>query len=148
LTGTVAGPATTRCRRSRSARTVSLPFSSKGRVMSQVRYRRLACLSASALLVAGITTPVAATASAGSATSISIDGNHGGRVFDGVGAISGGGNSRLLIDYPKKQRDEILDYLFKPGYGASLQILKVEISGDANSTDGSESSHEPTKGSI
>ena len=72
-----------------------------------------------------------------------------GRVFDGVGAISGGGgNSRLLVDYPTKQRNQILDYLFKPGYGASLQILKLEIGGDANSTDGSEPSIEHTKGTV
>jgi hypothetical protein len=31
--------------------------------------------------------------------------------------------------------------LFKPGFGASLQLLKVEIGGDTQSTDGSESSH-------
>ena len=56
-------------------------------------------------------------------------------MFDGVGAISGGGgNSRLLVDYPEPQRGQILDYLFKPGYGAAMQILKVEIGGDTNST--------------
>ncbi|HEX4472423.1 MAG TPA: NPCBM/NEW2 domain-containing protein [Nocardioides sp.] len=72
-----------------------------------------------------------------------------GRTFDGVGAISGGGgNSRLLIDYPAKQRSQILDYLFKPGAGANLQILKLEIGGDANSTDGSEPSVEHTKGVV
>ena len=36
---------------------------------------------------------------------------------------------------------QILDYLFKPNFGASLHILKVEIGGDAQSTDGAESSH-------
>ncbi|MFZ0090223.1 MAG: NPCBM/NEW2 domain-containing protein [Solirubrobacteraceae bacterium] len=72
-----------------------------------------------------------------------------GRTFDGIGAISGGGgNSRLLIDYPPKQRQQILDYLFKPGYGADLQLLKIEIGGDANSTDGAEPSIEHTKGTI
>ena len=35
----------------------------------------------------------------------------------------------------------LLDFLFKPNYAASLQILKVEIGGDAQSTDGSETSH-------
>lgn len=64
-----------------------------------------------------------------------------GHVFDGLGAVSAGASSRLLIDYPEKQRNEILDYLFKPGYGASLQHLKVEIGADVNSTDGSEPSH-------
>jgi hypothetical protein len=51
-----------------------------------------------------------------------------GRTFDGLGAISGGGaTSRLLVDYPVAQQEQILDYLFKPNFGASLQILKVEI---------------------
>ena len=82
-------------------------------------------------------------------TAIPIDGTAPGRTFDGVGAISGGGgNSRLLIDYPEPQRSAILDYLFKPGYGASLQILKVEIGGDANSTDGSEASIEHSQGTV
>ncbi len=81
--------------------------------------------------------------------SIAIDANATGRTFDGVGAISGGGgNSRLLIEYPKAQRDQILDYLFKPGYGASLQLLKIEIGGDANSTDGSEPSIEHERGVV
>jgi hypothetical protein len=82
-------------------------------------------------------------------TSITVDGKQGGRMFDGIGAISGGGgNSRLLTDYPAAQQKQILDYLFKPGYGADLQLLKLEIGGDANSTDGSEPSIEHTKGTI
>lgn len=73
---------------------------------------------------------------------IVIDATSGGKIFDGVGAISGGGgNSRLLIDYPEPYRSQILDYLFKPGYGANIQILKVEIGADMDSTDGAESSH-------
>ena len=47
----------------------------------------------------------------------------------------------LLPSYPEPQRSTILDLLFKPNYGAALQILKVEIGGDAQSTDGAESSH-------
>jgi hypothetical protein len=83
------------------------------------------------------------------ATKVQLDGAGTGRTFGGVGAISGGGgNSRLLSNYPAKQRNEILDYLFKPGYGASLQILKLEIGGDANSTDGSEPSVEHTRGVV
>ena len=73
---------------------------------------------------------------------ITISGTATGRRFDGVGAISGGGGtSRLLPDYPAKQQSEILDYLFRPGFGANLQILKVEIGGDTNSTNGAEASH-------
>ena len=74
-------------------------------------------------------------------TSIALNGSGTGRNFDGIGAISGGGgNSRLLIDYPEPYRTQILDYLFKPNYGANLHILKVEVGGDTNSTDGSEPS--------
>jgi len=57
-----------------------------------------------------------------------INGAHPGPVFQGIGAISGGGgNSRLLIDYPPRERAQILDYLFSPHFGASLQMLKLEI---------------------
>ncbi|HUZ47815.1 MAG TPA: galactosylceramidase [Terriglobia bacterium] len=78
-------------------------------------------------------------------TTVKIDGAQGGRVFEGLGAVSAGASSRLLIDYPEPQRAEILDYLFKPNYGASLQHLKVEVGGDTNSTDGSEPSHMHTR---
>lgn len=70
-----------------------------------------------------------------------LDGHSKGRVYDGIGAVSAGASSRLLVDYPEPQRSQILDYLFKPGYGAALQHLKVEIGADVNSTDGSEPSH-------
>src|SRR5215472_9507020 len=82
-----------------------------------------------------------------------LDGKSKGRNFDGLGAASAGASSRLLIDYPEPQRSQILDYLFKPGYGAALQHLKVEIGADVNSTDGSEpsfmrtpSDHDSTRG--
>lgn len=73
-------------------------------------------------------------------TDVVLNGSSSGRVFDGLGAVSAGASSRLLIDYPEPQRSQILDYLFKPGYGAALQHLKVEIGADVNSTDGSEPS--------
>jgi Glycosyl hydrolase family 59/Ricin-type beta-trefoil lectin domain/Glycosyl hydrolase family 59 central domain len=86
---------------------------------------------------------------AAAATTITVNGTSAGRTFGGIGAISGGGgNTRLLTDYPPAQQQQILDYLFGPDYGASLQILKVEIGGDTNSTDGSESSIEHAEGSI
>jgi hypothetical protein len=79
------------------------------------------------------------------ATTVALDGASPGRTFDGVGAISGGGgNSRLLVDYPEPQRSQVLDYLFKPGYGAAVQLLKAEIGGDTNSTSGAEPSHQHT----
>ncbi|MFD0578484.1 ricin-type beta-trefoil lectin domain protein [Dactylosporangium darangshiense] len=99
------------------------------------------------MVAAGILVGVASPAHA--ATAITINGASGGRVLDGVGAVSGGGgNSRLLIDYPEPQRSDILDYLFKPGFGAAMQVMKVEIGGDTNSTSGAEPSHEHTRGSI
>ncbi|MES2222830.1 MAG: galactosylceramidase [Acidobacteriota bacterium] len=69
---------------------------------------------------------------------VTLDGNSNGRIFQGIGALSAGASSRLLVDYPEPYRSQILDYLFKPNYGASLQHLKVEIGADVNSTDGSE----------
>ncbi len=70
--------------------------------------------------------------------SLNVSGQSPGRVFEGIGGESAGASTRLLIDYPKKQRDQILDYLFKPYFGASLQALKCELGGDMNSTDGTE----------
>jgi hypothetical protein len=110
--------------------------------------KRLAPLWVLALLAALLAVSVG-PAQAASSTSVTVDGSQGGRPFDGIGAISGGGgNSRLLTDYPAAQQKQILDYLFKPGYGADLQILKAEIGGDANSTDGSEPSIEHTRGTV
>ncbi len=72
---------------------------------------------------------------------VTIDSSSPGRTFDGFGAVSAGASSRLLYDYPEPYRSQVLDYLFKPNYGAALQHLKVEIGSDVNSTDGSEPSH-------
>jgi galactosylceramidase len=80
---------------------------------------------------------------------LTIDRTNPGLTFDGIGAISGGGaTSRLLIDYDEPARSEVLDYLFKPNYGASLQMLKVEIGGDSQSTDGTEPSHMHSKDDL
>ena len=113
-----------------------------------MRATRLVARLAVGVVLAGAGA-LAAVTPALAATSITINGTGTGRVFAGLGAISGGGgNSRLLIDYPEPQRGQVLDYLFKPGAGAALQILKVEIGGDTNSTSGAEPSHEHTAGSI
>ena len=79
-------------------------------------------------------------------TNITLDAARAGRAFEGFGSVSGGGNtSRLLPDYPDPERKQILDYLFKPQFGASLNELKVEVGGDINSTEGSEPSHMHTR---
>jgi hypothetical protein len=62
--------------------------------------------------------------------------------FDGIGAISGGGaTTKLLLDYEPEVISDILDYMFLPNFGLALQILKVEIGGDTDATEGAESSH-------
>jgi hypothetical protein len=113
-------------------------------------------MAGAALLASGVawlTSPLAAAAAPGQAalpaTRIAVATGKGSRVYDGVGAVlGGGGNARYLLDYPARQRDQILDYLFKPGYGAALQLLKLEIGGDANSSDGSEASIEHSAGHV
>jgi O-glycosyl hydrolase len=118
-------------------------------VIRRTGLAHLTVLAAAVLLAAAGVVVASPAQPAAAATTITVNGAGTGRTFDGIGAISGGGgNSRLLSDYPAAQQQQILDYLFKPGYGADLQILKVEIGGDTNSTDGSESSIEHTSGSI
>lgn len=77
---------------------------------------------------------------------IMINSNVLGRTYEGMGSLSAGASSRLLIDYPEPQRSQILDYLFLPKYGASLNHLKTEIGGDINSTCGTESSFQHIRG--
>lgn len=66
--------------------------------------------------------------------------------FHGHGALSAGASSRLLHDYAEPARSDLLDLLFKPQWGAGLQVLKVEIGGDTQSTDGTEPSHMHDRG--
>ena len=82
---------------------------------------------------------------AGQTATITLDGQGPGRTFEGLGALSAGASSRLLPDYPEPQRSQVLDFLFKPNFGAALQHLKVEIGGDINSTDGTEPSYARTR---
>ncbi|KAJ9449391.1 putative galactocerebrosidase [Diplonema papillatum] len=84
-----------------------------------------------------------------SAGSLLVDRAATNRTFAGIGGLSGGGaTSRLFVGYPEPQRSQLLDYLFKPNFGASLHILKVEIGGDSQSTDGTESSHMHSKDDL
>lgn len=76
---------------------------------------------------------------------IEIRDDGAGRVFEGIGALSAGASSKLLSDYPQQQREQVLDLLFRPRFGASLHQLKVEIGGDVNSTDATEPSHARTR---
>lgn len=84
---------------------------------------------------------VSAIAVNAQAQTISLSAKDKGRVFEGIGAVSAGASTRNLVDYPEKQRSEVLDYLFKPKFGAGFQHLKVEIGSGENSTCGSEPSN-------
>lgn len=122
------------------------------------RARTVAALAAAAAVTAVVAVATATLAAPGPedtaaalrpGATITVDGGRPGPAFQGIGAISGGGgNSRLLIDYPAPQRAHILDFLFKPHYGASLQLLKLEIGGGGYSTDGSEPSVEDSLGHL
>ena len=80
---------------------------------------------------------------------VDLKGDAGGKRFDGIGAVSGGGaTSVLLKDYPEPQRSQVLDLLFKPKFGASMSALLVEVPGDGNSTQGAEPSHMHTKDDL
>lgn len=72
--------------------------------------------------------------------SIHLNGDQVAQTFDGIGSVFS--YEKLFYDYPEQQRNEILDYLFKPKYGAALQILKVEIGYDGNNTTTSWPSHQ------
>lgn len=82
------------------------------------------------------------------ADSYNVDGSEAHLSYDGHGALSAGASSRLLIDYPEPQRGQVLDLLFKPNYGASMDMIKVEIGGDGQSTDGTEASHMHSRGAY
>lgn len=101
-------------------------------------------------VIAGLAVPAqVAAGDPGPDLVLDVDGHDTGRTFDGIGALSGN-ISRLLIDYPEPQRSQILDYLFKPGYGASLQHLKHDMGSDGNAGEGSSpaTKHEPNDESF
>ena len=57
--------------------------------------------------------------------SATLDSSTAHHVYAGHGALSAGASSRLLWDYDEPQRSQVLDYLFKPQFGAGLHMLKV-----------------------
>ncbi len=75
---------------------------------------------------------------------VPINGESGGRIFDGIGLVNSSGSSKLLMDYPPEQQQDILDLLFKPNFGAGLSRMRNEIGGDINSSTGTEPSHQRT----
>ena len=89
-----------------------------------------------------IFTVATGTALAAEPQTVRLDGHSGGKRFDGIGVVDGGGGTSVLLkDYPEPQRQQILDLVYKPKFGASVSNLYVEIPGDGNSTQGSMPSH-------
>jgi galactosylceramidase len=105
-------------------------------------------LSIAAVLLAEGAAVVSSAAAPDTMTVITVDGTKRSVEFDGHGGLSAGGTSRLLIEYPEPQRSEILDYLFVPNFGAAMGVLKLEIGGDTQSTDGTEPSHSHFRGDL
>ena len=118
------------------------------------RRARLIALAAALLVVAAVgggleaREPAAARATL-PGTTLRPTAYGSGRPYGGIGVVSGGGNTdRLLWDYPARERNRILDLLFSPHDGAAAQLLKVEIGGDTDSTEGAEPSIERTRGVV
>lgn len=72
---------------------------------------------------------------------ITIDGTCGGRVFEGIAGVFSNGMTKLLMDYPEAEREDILRFLFEDHFGASLHHVKVEIGSDVNTSSGTVPSH-------
>uniref|UniRef100_A0A8D2JN57 Galactocerebrosidase n=1 Tax=Sciurus vulgaris TaxID=55149 RepID=A0A8D2JN57_SCIVU len=84
------------------------------------RQRRAKVMTAAAGSAGPVAVPLILCALLAPSAAYVLDDSDGlGREFDGIGAVSGGG----------------------PNFGASLHILKVEIGGDGQTTDGTEPSH-------
>jgi galactosylceramidase len=73
--------------------------------------------------------------------SVSLNDSAVGRMYEGISYVSSSGSTKLLMDYPPEQQQDIIDLLFKPNFGASLDHYKMEIGSDANSSSGTEPSH-------
>ncbi|XP_004398149.1 PREDICTED: galactocerebrosidase isoform X2 [Odobenus rosmarus divergens] len=90
------------------------------RLLQASRQRRMKAMTAAAGSAGRAAVPLLLCALLVPGGAYVVDDSDGlGREFDGIGAISGGG----------------------PNFGASLHILKVEIGGDGQTTDGTEPSH-------
>lgn len=74
----------------------------------------------------------------------SVDAATCGRKYEGIGALLAS-DAPWLKAYPEPQRSDILDVLFRPAWAAGLQVLKLEVGGDGQSTTNTESSHMHTE---
>ena len=105
-------------------------------------------ISRASAIILGVIAATVPGVRAAETVSVRLKGSDTGRTFQGVGAVSAGASTRLLYDYAEPYRSDVLDFLFKPGFGAAFQHLKVEIGGGENSTCGSEPSHAVTRDEL
>lgn len=94
--------------------------------------------------------PLAAPAARGDSPApgpvmIEVDGKDLGRTFEGIGMVDAGGSAKLLRDYPDAVSGDILDYLFKPFFGAGFTVLQTEIGCDADTAFGTLPSHKRSR---
>lgn len=109
----------------------------------------IACWTATVAAAAHATATAAPAAPQDRGGSLALDLSTPGSLFEGVGALSGGGGtSRYLYDYPEAAQEQILDALFDPTSGGALQMLKIEIGGDTWSTQATEPSHMHTRDDL
>ena len=109
---------------------------------------RKSLVSSLALMVL-IGLPVQATGADAPIQKLVLRGDAGGKRFDGIGVVDGGGSTSVLLkDYPEPERGQIFDMVFKPKFGASVSALYVEIPGDGNSTQGTMPSHMHTRDDL
>ncbi|WP_277980191.1 hypothetical protein [Sphingomonas phyllosphaerae] len=129
----------------------SLQLHSSAHDLSPPLYSRRGYLLGGGALAAYIIGPFsgAVAATAAPLNVAKLNGSAGGKRFDGIGVVNGGGaTSVLLKDYPEPQRSQIMDLLYRPKFGASVSALLVEIPGDGNSTQGSMPSHMHTRDDL
>ena len=89
------------------------------------------------------------TAAAADVQTVRISATSPGGLFEGIGAVNGGGATAVLLkDYPEPQRSQIMDLVFKPMFGASVSTMLTEIPGDGNSTQGSMPTHSHWRGDF
>lgn len=60
-------------------------------------------------------------------TVIRIDRGSSGLEFEGIGAVSAGASSRLLIDYPEPYRSDILDFYLNLILELRYNILNLNL---------------------
>lgn len=101
----------------------------------------------SLLILSALTLIMAGSVRGADVQTVQISAAAKGGIFEGIGAVNGGGaTSVLLKDYPEPQRSQIMDLVFKPMFGASVSTMLIEVPGDGNSTQGSMPSHSHWRG--